>query len=115
MRVYRNANTDTNNKVRTPFPAIIPGSGCMRPTPSSSCKPGIYFDEVQRHPVGFARGQHERLLDVISAAFNIVATTDVSKLAAFGDFAAVPALEVVRISKVCSERCLLYTSPSPRD
>ena len=73
----------------------------------SPCKPGIYFDEVHRHPVGITRGQHERLLDVVSTGFDIVTAADVFELATCGDFAAVPAIEIVRIAEVCGkwERC----------
>ena len=78
----------------TPRPATCP----------SSCKPGIYFDEVHRHPVCITRGQRERLLNVISAAFDIVAAADISELATFGDFVAIPALEVVRVLKVRGNR-----------
>ena len=71
------------------------------------CTPGIYFDEVHRHPVCVTPGQNERFLDVVSASFDIVAATDIPKLAACGDFAAVPALEIVWVVKVRSnrERC----------
>ena len=75
-------------------------------TYASSCKPGIYFDEVHRHPVGITRGQHERLSDVISAGFDIVAATDISELATCGDFAAVPALEIAGVVKFRSYECV---------
>ena len=72
---------------------------------ASPCEPGIYFDEVQRHQVGIARGQHKRLLDVIPFAFDIVTAADFPVLAACGDFAAVPALEIVRIVEVRGNVC----------
>ena len=73
----------------------------------SPCEPGIYFDEVHRHPVCVTPGQSERFLDLVSASFDIVAATDVSELAACGDFVAIPALEIVWVVKVRSnrERC----------
>ena len=70
-------------------------------TCASPCKPGIYCDEVHRHPVGITRGQQERFLNVVSNGFDIVAAADISILAACGDFATAPALEVVRIAEVC--------------
>ena len=81
----------------TPRPATCP----------SPCEPGIYFDEVHCHRVGITRGQHERLLDVVSAAFDIVAATDIPELATSSDFAAVPALKIVRVAEsyVNRERC----------
>ena len=74
---------------------------------ASSRAPGIYFDEVHRHPVRMTPRQNERLLDIVSAGFDIVTATDVFELATCGDFAAVPALEIVRIVEVCCkwERC----------
>ena len=54
------------------------------------------------------RRQHKRLLNVISAAFDIVAATDISELATCGDFAAVPALEVVRVVELGVERERCY-------
>ena len=59
-------------------------------------EPGIDFDEVQSHRV-CARGQHERFFDVVILRFDTVTTADVSKLAARGDVAAVPALEIFRV------------------
>ena len=74
------------------------------PHASSSFEPGIYFDEVHRHPVGITRRQHERLLDVVSAGFNSIAAADIFELTAVGDFAAVPALKVFRVVKFRGER-----------
>ena len=59
-------------------------------------EPGIDFDEVQAHRV-CARGQHERFFDVVILRFDTVTTADVSKLAARGDFAAVPSLKIIRV------------------
>ena len=59
-------------------------------------EPGIDFDEVQAHRV-CARGQHERFFDVVILRLDTVTATDVSKLAARGDVAAVPALEIFRV------------------
>ena len=43
-------------------------------------------------------------MDVVAAAFDIVTAADVFELATCGDFAAVPALEVVRVVKVRDNR-----------
>ena len=59
-------------------------------------EPGIDFDEVQAHRV-WARGQHERLFDGMILSLDTVTTADVSKLATCGDFAAVPALKIIRV------------------
>ena len=72
----------------------------------SSFEPGIYFDEVHRHQVCTTRRQHERLLDVGSAGFDIVTTTDISELATRGDFAAVPALEIVSVVEIGGDKCV---------
>ena len=63
-------------------------------------EPGIDFDEVQAHRV-CARGQHERFFDVVILCLDTVTTADVSKLAARGDFAAAPALEIIRVVERC--------------
>ena len=70
----------------------------------ASFEPGIYFDEVHRHPVCVTPGQNERLLDVVSASFDIVAAADVSELTTSSDFVAIPALEIVRVVKVRSNQ-----------
>ena len=67
-------------------------------------EPGIYFDEVHRHPVCVTRGQQKRLLDGGSVGFDIVAATDISELAASGDFAAIPSLEVARVVEARGNR-----------
>ena len=59
-------------------------------------EPGIDFDEVQAHRV-YARGQHERLFDGMILRLDTETTADVSKLAACSDFAAVPALEIIKV------------------
>ena len=50
------------------------------------------------------RRQHERLLDVGSAGFDIITATDVSELATCGDFTAIPALEIVSVVEIGVER-----------
>ena len=54
-------------------------------------------------------GHHERLMQFVSAAFDIVAATDISELAARGDFTTTPALEVARVLEVRSDRERLCT------
>ena len=71
---------------------------------ATSCEPGIYFDEVHRHPVCSTCGQQKRLLDGGSVGFDIVAATDISELAASCDFAAIPSLEVARVVEVRGNR-----------
>ena len=48
--------------------------------------------------------QNERLLDIVSAGFDIVTAADVSEPATRSDFAAVPALKIERLVKICGNR-----------
>ena len=45
----------------------------------------------------------ERLFDVVTLAFDVVTAADVSKIAAGGDFAAVPAFEIFGVVELCSD------------
>ena len=74
----------------------------------SQCEPGIDFDEVHRHIVFNVRRQHERLLDIVMVAFDVVAAADVPIVSACGDFAARPSLEVFSVVKVGGDRNRRY-------
>ena len=60
------------------------------------------------------RGHHERLLDIISAGFDIVTATDISVLATCGDLSATPALEIVRVVELGVERKHCYCKQNLR-
>ena len=72
----------------------ITQSSCCDRSATRQHAPGIDFDKIQHHRVR-PDWQLKRLLDIRSLALDAVATTDVSVLTTFCDFATVPALEIV--------------------